>query len=327
MIILIGLIAIVTAMKLGRPVLSPIALGFVVAIVVSPLADRLEGVGVPRVLTSSVLLILALSGLALLLLSLGPIIANLVEQLPIIEREIQGWLDMASGVLRGIEQLNSELSDHMDDGGASSGESEMPTVVDAIWMAPNLGAQVLIFAGTLFFLVLTRPDLYAQAGHYAGRMKKADRAVARYFATVSLINAGLGVAVTLVMMLIGLPGAIMWGAAAMILNFVLYLGPMVMIAGLLIAGLTQLGGAYALVPPLAFLCLNLLEAQFVTPAFVGQRLEINPLGVFLAIVFGLWIWGPVGAIVALPLVVWAGTIMTTRSVERLAMEKVAAKVA
>ena len=90
---------------------------------------------------------------------------------------------------------------------------------------------------------------------------------------------------------------------------------MTIIAGLLVAGLTQFTGMMVLLPPLAFLTLNIIEAQFVTPAFVGQRLQLNPLAIFLAIVFGLWLWGPVGAIVSLPVVLWFGVMVNPQMVQ------------
>ena len=135
------------------------------------------------------------------------------------------------------------------------------SLMDAIWLAPNLGATILIFVGTLFFFVLTRGDLYDAAGPLRRALYHADRAVARYFAAVTVVNLGLGTATAIVMSLIGLENAVLWGLAAWLLNYVLYLGPLAIMGGLLVAGMMQFGGAMAVVPPLAFLMLNVTEAQ------------------------------------------------------------------
>jgi predicted PurR-regulated permease PerM len=82
-----------------------------------------------------------------------------------------------------------------------------------------------------------------------------------------------------------------------------------LLVALAVVGFTEFNGAYALLPALAYLMLNMTEAQFVTPTLVGQRLQLNPLVVFLAILFGLWLWGPIGGIVSLPLLVWATAFM------------------
>ena len=161
----------------------------------------------------------------------------------------------------------------------------------------------------VFFFILTREDLYSAAGSMKKRLFQADAQVSRYFAAVTLVNIGVGVATAIAMMAIGIEYPLLWGLAAGVLNYILYLGPLIIIFGLLIAGLIQFWDAMAFLPPAAFMVINFIEAQFATPMFVGQHIRINPLVVFVAIVFGLWLWGPIGAIVALPVIVWLAFIL------------------
>ena len=107
------------------------------------------------------------------------------------------------------------------------------------------------------------------------------------------------------MALIGLPGAFVWGVVAALANFILYMGPMMVTAGLLIAGLVTFNGLMVLLPPAIFLGLNMLEAQFVTPTFLGKRIAVNPLLIFISLVVWLWLWGPIGGIIAIPVLVIA----------------------
>jgi len=178
----------------------------------------------------------------------------------------------------------------------------------------------LVFSGTLFFFLLTRDDIYSALPQYRVALKTADQAVSYYFVTITLINIGLGTALCCALILIGLPNPVLWGAAACLANFVLYLGPLTIAFSLLMAGLVSFSSAYALVAPACFLMLNAMEAQFVTPALVGKRLNVNPLIVFLSIVFGLWLWGPLGGIVALPVVVWVYALVAAQSKRGIASE-------
>ncbi|WP_208347030.1 AI-2E family transporter [Pseudaestuariivita rosea] len=311
MLLILTLLALPAGLYLAKPILAPILFAVVLGMVISPLADHVNKFGTPRVVISALLLGVVSSIIVGFFLALEPLITGIVQELPNIKREIEGWVDVVSGILQGVQSISAEIEQTVGDQEAELG-SGIPTVMDAVWLAPNFGAQIFIFAGTLFFFTLTRNDLYEYAGRFSMTFFKAEKAVAKYFGAVAIVNTGLGIVTAIVLSVLGVNGAVLWGIAAGLLNFVLYLGPLIVIVGLLITGLTQFGGAMALLPPLSFLVLNIIEAQFVTPAFVGHRLNLNPLIVFMAIVFGLWIWGPVGAIVALPLLLWAGVILNPR---------------
>ena len=81
-------------------------------------------------------------------------------------------------------------------------------------------------------------------------------------------------------------------------------GPALVAAALLLAGLLSFDGLAGLAPAALFVSMNAIEGQFVTPALVGRHMHVNPLLVFLSLVFWLWLWGPIGGIVAIPVLVW-----------------------
>jgi predicted PurR-regulated permease PerM len=114
----------------------------------------------------------------------------------------------------------------------------------------------------------------------------------------------MGIAVTLAMYIIGLPQPYMWGAIATVLNYAMYVGPAVMTIILLGVGLLNFPDSLmALAPPLVYIAINGLEGQFVTPAILGNRLTLNPLVVFVSTAFWLWLWGPIGAFLAIPILI------------------------
>lgn len=308
MLLILTIFAMTVALYLGKQVIAPVVFALVIGIVVSPLAERMAALGVPRVGIAILLLLVTTSLIAMLVLMVEPLLNMLIEQLPRLKAAAAHWIDTISDVLRGIETISKEI-EGAKGGTEDTSESALPTVRDALWLAPNFGAQFFIFIGTLFFFVLTRNEIYASVGGMEPKLRMADRAVARYFAAVTLVNACLGGITALVMLTIGVEYAMLWGLAAAVLNYMLYLGPLMIICGLLIVGLLQFTGAMALLPAAAYLLLNFAEANFVTPMVVGQRLAMNPLAIFLAIVFGLWLWGPVGAIVALPVMLWFEVLM------------------
>ncbi|MGK7652019.1 MULTISPECIES: AI-2E family transporter [unclassified Roseovarius] len=319
-LLILTFLAVVAAAKMAQNLLAPATLAIVLGVVLSPLAARLENMGVPRAVSAALALLTAAAMIFVLLAMLGPVLSALADQVPRIQQQFRGWLNELTYMLRSIGGISFDLERTISEGGEDAVEEAIPSVVEALWLAPNLLAQLLIFAGTLFFFLLTRDELYSAVPHFKVSLKHADQAVAYYFVTITLINFGLGVALCGLLLLIGLPNPMLWGAAAFLANFVLYLGPLAIAFSLLMAGLVTFSSAYALVPPVAFLCLNAIEAQFVTPALVGKRMSVNPLIVFLSIVFGLWLWGPLGGIVALPVVIWVYALVSAQSKRGTASE-------
>lgn len=200
-----------------------------------------------------------------------------------------------------------------DSDGTSDEPVTLPSITDALLYAPQFAAQFMIFTGTLYFFLMARNSIYdwvSATFHRFGEdeLRHAGKQVARYVLTISAINLCFGVLVAIVMQLIGMPSPILWGILAFTLNFILYLGPIVLIGTLVVTGIVMFDGAASFLPAAIYLAMNATEAQFVTPTLVGKSLSVNPLLVFLSLVFWLWLWGPIGGVIAIPLLIWCMTV-------------------
>jgi predicted PurR-regulated permease PerM len=132
--------------------------------------------------------------------------------------------------------------------------------------------------------------------------RETEDQISYYLGTVTIINLVFGVAVGSVMALLGLPNAMLWGVLAAVTNFVPYLGAIAMLVILGLAALLQFDDTgRALMVPAAFGALNLMEGYFFTPLVHGRRLTLNPVIVFLGVLFWGWLWGIAGALIAVPL--------------------------
>jgi predicted PurR-regulated permease PerM len=139
--------------------------------------------------------------------------------------------------------------------------------------------------------------------HRAVAMTRAIKGdIARYLSTVTLINAGLGAVTALVMNLLGMPNPVLWGVMVALLNFVPYIGPLCSLVVLTIVAILtfdQIGDA--LLVPGIFSALVILEGQILTPVVIGRNLTLNPVMVFIGMLFWGWLWGIVGALIAVPM--------------------------
>ena len=129
-----------------------------------------------------------------------------------------------------------------------------------------------------------------------------EKSVSRYLLTVSLINIGLGIVIMTALSSLGTPNAVLWGVLAIILNFLPFAGALVGVGLLAIVSLgTYDTIAAALLPPLVYFLCTTVEGNFITPAIVGHRLQLNIVAVFMAVVIWGWLWGIGGALMAVPI--------------------------
>ena len=325
--ILVAVLAAIVALKFSHPVLAPLSLAFVVSVLLTPIRDFWCRFGVGLSGASVLTAFGALFVFGIIAVLLQPALQNLVDQWPSMKAELGSALTDLRQWVREFYNLQEEVMDAISPDGSAGGDasatatSAMPSLTDAALAAPQVAGQVLVFIGGVFFFLLCRADMYVWLAKFLNRntddagwteddFTRADKTVSSYFATVAAINMAFGAAVAVALTVIGLPGAIIWGIVAALTNFVVYLGAAVTAALLLLAGTVSFDGWAVALPLAAFLALNFIEGQFVTPAIVGKRMDLNPLMVFVALTFSVWLWGAIGGIVAIPLIVWVMALVT-----------------
>jgi len=131
--------------------------------------------------------------------------------------------------------------------------------------------------------------------------RSAQSELSNYMVTITTINAALGLLLAAALWGLGVDTPLLWGGVAAILNFVPFVGPMLVIVILSVVGFGLFETLLpALAVPASFVLLNALE-ELVTPQIVGRRLALDPVVVFLALMLCGWLWGPAGLLLAMPL--------------------------
>lgn len=319
---LLAVLAVLYTLYFSQTLLVPICVAAFVALFSSPLVKLLGVVYVPKP-AAALLVIGALIG------GLGYLFSLLVEP-------ATRWLQV---IPRLSDKLASEMGEMgkslsaIKDGvmsGSSGGNDSIEKAVDSTLhsalsvlaettasFAVQVGAVVVI---TYFFLVfgeeLMRHVVKARRTFSAKKstvvvFQAVQTDISHYVLVISLINVSLGLATAGAMHFLGVEDALLWGALATILNFAPYVGPMLLafiLTGVGFMEFTSWGGV--MLVPGAFLLLNFIECQFVTPTLLGRRFNMNPLLVVLWMFAWGWLWGAVGMLIAIPLLV-CGRILAT----------------
>jgi predicted PurR-regulated permease PerM len=128
--------------------------------------------------------------------------------------------------------------------------------------------------------------------------------VSRYLLTVTAINVCFGIAIGILMALVGMPNPLLWGVGATLLNYIPFLGAITgIVLSACVALITFPTLGLSALPPLGYLVVHTLESAFITPLILGRRLELNAVAILVALAFCGWMWGIVGALLAVPLLV------------------------
>ena len=317
--IILTTIVVLITLQQGKEIFAPILSALILGVILTPLSDLWDRLRLPDAFSAFLTVAIALFAILVMVLLIEPYVTMAVNQAPVIWNELRGTVTEFQRILRGLEELSDDVASAIEPASeGSNGEAAstvvLPSLTDALFLAPHFAAQFLIFTGTLYFFLMSKTGIYswvsglhAQFGETELRM--AAKQVSRYVLTISAINLTFGIFVVIAMHFLGMPSPVIWGILAFALNFILYLGPIAMVAMLTITGIVVFDGPSSFLPAAVYLAMNATEAQFVTPTMVGKSLSVNPLTVFLSLVFWLWLWGPIGGIIAIPLLIWCLTVL------------------
>jgi predicted PurR-regulated permease PerM len=132
--------------------------------------------------------------------------------------------------------------------------------------------------------------------------REIEWSLSRYLASVTLLNLGLGLCVGMSAAFIGLANPLMWDGAALLLNYIPFIGSACGIILVAIASFVQFENPwYAVLAPAAYLFLNAMESNFITPHVLGRWMTLNPAAMVLSFLFWGWLWGVPGMLLAVPI--------------------------
>ncbi|RTM05759.1 MAG: AI-2E family transporter [Hyphomicrobiales bacterium] len=318
--LVIGIFILMAAAALyfARAFFMPVMLAFLLALTLTPIVRFLRKRGIPELVSATLLVLLSIFVFvsAGYLLS-GPVIdlinnsysigQQLTERLAQFKRPLERLMDLAHQLEAltettqepGVQRVAVAPSGILST--AASNLLEAGTSITIIFVL----SLFLLASGTLFY------EKIVQSFTSLSQKKRALRVVydveseiSHYLLTVAVINAGLGTVIGLGLWGLGMPNPLVWGAMAALLNFLPYVGALMTILLVAVIALISFDTiSYALLAPAFVVLCDIVEGQFVTPMVVGRRLEINAVAIFIAIAFWSWLWGFVGALMAVPLLV------------------------
>jgi len=319
------ILAIPFALRAGSEFFLPVTSALVIAVAMVPLLEWLERRGLPSPLAAllCVLLFLGLANAAIasVIFPATEWFARLPSRIRLIRRNLSPLIDIYSSFERFVDETMGSLLRNSAAQGRTVTVQSPNSLFDYVASSAPHALVQMVFATLVVYFFLSswtrmRRRTITNRGSFSSAMTTArviqemvDRTSA-YLATITAVNIGMGVLVSLMLWFAEMPSPIMWGGLVAIFNYVPYFGPIVAAGLLAIGGLMTFSDlGYALVPALLFVAVHLVEANVLTPTLVGRRLTINPLLILVALSFWSWVWGTPGALLAVPLLIILKTIL------------------
>lgn len=312
------LIALVGLVYFARDFLLPVFLAFLLALTLSPIVRYLQKRGIAPGFAALVLVLLVVSGFFAGAYLLSDPIAEWVARVPEISQRVQQKLSTLRRPVEAVVKASEQVRT------ITEGTSE-PTVQKVVVQQPGLlskaAGNIISAVSTaavtfvlLLFLLASGPMFYEKMINVLPTFRDKKRALAiaydverevsQYLLTITLINISFGIYIAAVMTIVGMPNPVLWGVAALLLNYIPYVGALTGIAMVSVVALISFDSiSYALIAPLLYFAAAILEGQFFTPMFLGRRLELNSVAILIFVAMWGWLWGIVGAIIAVPFLV------------------------
>jgi predicted PurR-regulated permease PerM len=319
------LLAVFYTSYFAAPIIVPIVGAVLLNFLLSPAVAAAVRWRIPRIVAASVLLGAFVAAAAGSLYWLADPAAGWLRTAPAIIAEVRDKLGDGPRTLTDARAASEAVEQAVDDlsGGGAATRTSQQVEISEPGLLRNIVSRMPAILGSfvlamfLTFLLLASSDrflrkLVSMGGTFAARRRiviiarQMERQFAHYLGTVTAINLALGCIVGGAMYLIGLPNAPLWGVVAALLNFAPYIGPAITAIIIFLVGVSVYATlGQALLPATVFLVITTVEGQLVTPALLGRRLDLSPVVVFIAVVVLGWMWGAIGALMAVPVMATA----------------------
>jgi predicted PurR-regulated permease PerM len=296
----------------------PVALALLAALILSGPVEALHRLHIPRSISAIIILVIVLGASTEVVNLMWAPTQQWYAAAPQTIKVIKRKLNPALKFLTHVEELRSTAGSLAATGQTTAAAAVAPAPVEKE-SAPALIFEATreVMVSTLTFVIITLfllaggPPMLARmtaafvddlnSAHVLDIIEKVRGEVGRFYVTTAIVNVGLGCATAGAMVLCGMPTPYLWGIMAAVFNFIPYAGSAATFAMLtLVAFVTFDGMGRVLAVAGSYLVLAVLEGQIVQPLFVGRRMRINPLLIFLGLWFGGLFWGIAGVILATP---------------------------
>lgn len=297
-------VVVIAGMKASADLLVPFLMAIFIAVLCMPPIFFLRRKGLPHWMA----VVIVIAALALIGGILGTIFA---ASLSGFADDIPAYQERLSVMGKGALEWVAGMGLHIDVAEYQSmlnAEAVFPLAGNLLSSLGNLMTNAFLILLTVVFIVGDKVSLYQKikaalpgVGMGVDSIPAITKTINEYMAIKAAISALTGFLAWLMLAILGVDYAILWGTLAFLLNFVPTLGSLIAAVPAVMLALVQIGPLAALITGSGYVAINLVIGNVVEPKVMGRGLGLSPLIVLLSLVFWGWVLGPVGMLLSVPL--------------------------
>jgi predicted PurR-regulated permease PerM len=309
-------LGVLAALYVASSVILPVVFALVLNLLLQPGVRLLGRLHLPRAVGALLAVFLVIGAIVGLVAALSVPAATWAERLPEGIPRLETHLQVMKGPLQALQKVIQQAEQVAD---------APPSRGSIVSVRRDLGITGALFAGTrsvldgLFTTVLVLYFLLVAGNIFLRRIveilptfgnkrqavdisQQIQEDISAYLVTITAMNAAVGVTTAVAMYLCGLGDPLLWGTTAFLLNYIPILGPLFGVCIFVLVGMLSFESLWwALLPPALYFGIHLVEGESLTPMLLARRFTLNPVLIILSLVFWFWMWGMLGAILAVPM--------------------------
>jgi predicted PurR-regulated permease PerM len=315
---LTGLFVLATFYTLyfARDFILPILLAWIFSSLLAPIVRALKRIRVAEPLSALLIISALLGTLSLGIYRMSEPVASWIHRAPQVLNDVRAKLQNFIRPVAEVQETTKQIEEMAaigNDQQAAAVELKKPGLGQVVFSGAKdfvLSAGVMLIllyfllaSGDLFLLKLVKVLPTLENKKVAVEIyRRIEKDVSTYLSVVTLIYIGYGCVIGVAMYLLGMPNPWLWGVMAAVLSYIPYLGALVGITTVTVVAILTFEDVFRIVlVPLVYFTVDTIQANLIFPMALGRRLALNPVMIFIWLIFCGWIWGIIGALLAVPL--------------------------
>ncbi|BAF71548.1 AI-2E family transporter [Sulfurovum sp. NBC37-1] len=312
LMVMASIVIILAGIKMAAVIIVPFLLALFLATILSPFYLWLKKMGVHEILALLIIVLFLFLVISSMITLIGNSVQDFSQNVPMYEAKLRTDL--------------SHIFDRLDNWGIHVPKDDFLAMFHTRSVMHYIAGTLRSFGSLLtnsFMIIMTVIFMLMEISQFTAKLAQTNvkglatvtevsGKIKHYILLKTLTSAATGLIITIILKMLGIHYAVLWGLLAFLLNFIPNIGSILAAIPAVMMALVQFNITTALIAAGAYLLVNVLIGSILEPRILGKGLGLSTLIVFLSLIFWGWLLGPIGMLLSVPLTVIIKIVLNTQ---------------